>query len=159
MDIRLKANLTKEQNVRTSYYSDHTKDVFQDAIESYSISSVILACAFWGGEKKNPTVTFCINPGTASISLHCNLVNRKGIQFSKHHTCSRLLLGITQFTGKTLPTYIKSFHSSQFFLIPRSLPSPQAPCSYLGNLSLFVLSRPFWTTFSLLIQAICSQGR
>lgn len=27
--------------------------VFQDAIESCSISSVILACAFWGGEKKS----------------------------------------------------------------------------------------------------------
>lgn len=37
-------------------------------------------------------------------------------------------------------------------------PAPQAPCRYLGNLPLFVLSRPFWTTFSLLIRAICSRG-
>lgn len=32
--------------------------VFQDAIESCSISSVILACAFWGGEKKKPYSNF-----------------------------------------------------------------------------------------------------
>lgn len=93
------------------------------------------------------------------MSSHNNSVNKKCILLSKYYTCSCPPLGITQFIGEHNPHNIKSFHFLQLFLTRSSLPSPQAPCSYLGNLSLFVLSRPFWTTFSLLIQAICSPGR
>lgn len=80
---------------------------------SPAVSRVILACAFGGGEK-NPTVTFPMNPSTAFISSRCNSVNKKGMLLSKHHTCSWLLLGITQFTGKHCP------HTSKVSTLPSS---------------------------------------
>lgn len=87
-----------------------------------------------------------------------------------------LLLGaIVQRPGKR---DIKSFHFPPAPFSGGSLPSPRAAGRRgLGNLSLFVLSRPFWTTFYVFffffgfffvfvvffvfffIQAICSPGK
>lgn len=57
----------------------------------------------------------------------------------------------------TLPTSKVSTFPHPFQRL--SLPSPWAAGRGLGNLSLFVLSRPFWTTFYVFIQAICSPGK
>lgn len=104
--------------------------------------------------------------GRAPLARHYFMAI-KGFGLYKRRTCGRAApRGITQGeerrgTGKRGPPDIKSPHSpsSPLSAAGPSLPSLGAAARGLGNLSLFVLSRPFWTTFYVFIQAICSPGK
>lgn len=83
------------------------------------------------------------------------LINLQGFGLCKCRTCGTAApRGLARRAGKHDPTDIKSSPFSG-----GSLPSPRAAGRGLGNRSLFVLSRPFWTTFSVFMRAICSPGK
>lgn len=82
-------------------------------------------------------------------------INLQGSGLCKDRTCGTAApRGLARRAGKYDPTDIKSSPFSG-----GSLPSPRAAGRGLGNRSLFVLSRPFWTTFPVFIRAICSPGK
>lgn len=87
-------------------------------------------------------------------------INIKDFGLYKYHTCGTAVpRGTIQRASKYDPTDIKSFPFPSAPFSGRSLPSPRVAGRGLGNLSLFVLSRPFWATFYVFIQAICLPGK
>lgn len=112
-------------------------------------------------------VQLCIprSLGRAPLARHY-FIDRQGSGLSKRRTCGPAApRGIIQGEERqrahtALPTSkVPSLPHPFQRRLPPSLPSLRAAARGLGNLSLFVLSRPFWTTFYVFIQAICSPGK